>query len=256
MPGAVAYHLHSFSAQTIRSKTAHWVGPLLSAGAAATLGCVYEPYLALTPNVDVFFARLFQGYSFGEAAYASQQAVSWQTTVVGDPLYRPFAKPLPILQAELQQKKSGLIEWLGLMNVNRAIVNETSIEEVLQVMKGDAGAQMSAILTEKLGDLHRDRKEADEAIDQYRRALQLKPSPRQDIRIRLRLAALYQEKGAGAEAVAMYLNVADRHPNYAGRIEALEDARALATKLDLRDQLREIERRQPAETEVDGEEAQ
>lgn len=247
MPGAIAYHLHSFSAQTIRSKTAHWVGPLLEAGATATMGCVYEPYLALTPNLEVFFARLFQGYSFGEAAYASQQAVSWQTTVVGDPLYRPFGKPLPMLQAELQQKKSSLTEWLGLMNINRAIVNNTPLEEVFRVVKGDVESQMSSILTEKLGDLHHDRKESDEAIEHYRRALQLNPSSQQDIRIRLRLAALYQAKGAGAEAILVYLNLVDRHPDYIGRVEVLENARVLATKLDLKDQLREIEQYLPSQ---------
>jgi hypothetical protein len=30
------------------------------------------------------------GYTFGEAAWAAQPVLSWQTTVIGDPLYRPF----------------------------------------------------------------------------------------------------------------------------------------------------------------------
>ena len=38
MPGAFAYHLHSFSARTLRSATQGWVGPLLAKGATATLG--------------------------------------------------------------------------------------------------------------------------------------------------------------------------------------------------------------------------
>ncbi len=32
MPGAFAYHLHSFSAFTIRSTTRNWCGPLLAKG--------------------------------------------------------------------------------------------------------------------------------------------------------------------------------------------------------------------------------
>ena len=93
MPGAIAYHLHSFSAGTIRSTTRNWVGPLLAKGATATMGCVNEPYLTGTPDVATFFARiLFFGFSFGEAAYAAQGQLSWQTTVIGDPLYRPFGK--------------------------------------------------------------------------------------------------------------------------------------------------------------------
>ena len=90
MPGAFAYHLHSFSAANLRSRTQNWVGPLLAKGATVTMGCVAEPYLAGTPNVSVFAARfIYDGFTFGEAAYASQPVLSWQTTVVGDPLYRP-----------------------------------------------------------------------------------------------------------------------------------------------------------------------
>lgn len=88
--GAIAYHLHSLSASTLRSTTAGWTGPLIARGAAASLGCVYEPYLRMTPNPDIFFQRLLQGASFGEAAYACQEGLSWMATVVGDPLYRPF----------------------------------------------------------------------------------------------------------------------------------------------------------------------
>ncbi|HUC84747.1 MAG TPA: TIGR03790 family protein, partial [Candidatus Acidoferrales bacterium] len=54
MPGAFAYHLHSFSAETLRTMNAHWCGPLLAKGATCTMGCVYEPYLRLTPNVPLF----------------------------------------------------------------------------------------------------------------------------------------------------------------------------------------------------------
>lgn len=90
-PGAVAYHIHSWSAGTLRTATACWTGPLIAHGAAATMGCVYEPYLQMTPNVDVLFEKLFEGASWGEAAWSSQQFLSWMNTVVGDPLYRPFA---------------------------------------------------------------------------------------------------------------------------------------------------------------------
>ncbi len=91
--GAIAYHIHSWSAATLRSATSNWAGPLVAHGAAATMGCVYEPYLDMTPNVDVFFQRLLEGGSLGEAAWSSQPFLSWMNTVVGDPLYRPFAVP-------------------------------------------------------------------------------------------------------------------------------------------------------------------
>ena len=70
--GAIAYHLHSFSASTLRSDTVGWAGRLIAHGAAATMGTVYEPYLALTPHEDIFSRRLLQGDYFAEAAYAAE----------------------------------------------------------------------------------------------------------------------------------------------------------------------------------------
>ena len=50
MPGAFAYHLHSFSANVLRNSQEYWAGPLLAKGAAATMGSVNEPYLGGTPD--------------------------------------------------------------------------------------------------------------------------------------------------------------------------------------------------------------
>ena len=90
-PGAIAVHLHSYSASTLRSTTNNWCGPLIARGAAATLGNVYEPYLSLTANLDVFQDRLMSGLTLAESAYMSMRALSWMGVVVGDPLYRPYA---------------------------------------------------------------------------------------------------------------------------------------------------------------------
>jgi len=89
--GAVAVHIQSFSAATIRDPKSHWVGPLVARGAAATMGNVYEPYLDLTPHLDVFNERLLKGFTLAESAYMSMKVLSWMGVVVGDPLYRPFA---------------------------------------------------------------------------------------------------------------------------------------------------------------------
>jgi uncharacterized protein (TIGR03790 family) len=89
--GAIAVHIHSFSAATLNSPTVGWSGPLLERGAAATLGNVYEPYLSLTANLDVFQDRLMAGFTFAEAAYASLRGLSWMNVSLGDPLYKPYA---------------------------------------------------------------------------------------------------------------------------------------------------------------------
>jgi uncharacterized protein (TIGR03790 family) len=88
--GAVATHLHSFSASNLRDTNSHWSGPILAKGAAATLGNVYEPYLHLTHHLDIFHDRLIKGFSVVEAAYMAAPVLSWQQVVLGDPLYRPF----------------------------------------------------------------------------------------------------------------------------------------------------------------------
>ena len=95
-PGAIAVHIHSFSASTLHDENANWAGPLLSKGAAATIGNVYEPYLQLTAHLNVFNDRLLHGFTFAESAYMSVQTISWMSVMVGDPLYRPYATWLSI----------------------------------------------------------------------------------------------------------------------------------------------------------------
>ncbi|WP_395751511.1 TIGR03790 family protein [Prosthecobacter sp.] len=90
--GAIACHLHSFSASSLRSTDKFWAGPLLSHGAAVTFGNVHEPYLALTMHFDIFNKRLLEGFTVGEAAWNATPALSWMNVVLGDPLYRPFGR--------------------------------------------------------------------------------------------------------------------------------------------------------------------
>lgn len=105
-PGAIAVHIHSFSASSIRDAEQGWVGPLLARGAAASLGNVYEPYLHLTHHLDIFVNRLQAGFTLAESASMAMPALSWMGTVVGDPLYRPFKVAQELgLKADL-----GLIE--------------------------------------------------------------------------------------------------------------------------------------------------
>jgi uncharacterized protein (TIGR03790 family) len=90
-PGAIAVHIHSFSASSLRDANAGWVAPLLTKGAAASTGNVYEPYLQLTPHLDILNDRLLHGFTFAESSYMATQVLSWMAVMVGDPLYRPYA---------------------------------------------------------------------------------------------------------------------------------------------------------------------
>jgi uncharacterized protein (TIGR03790 family) len=106
VPGAIAVHIHSFSASTLHDENANWVGPLLSKGAAATIGNVYEPYLGLTVHLDVFNDRLLHGFTFAESAYMASPVLSWMSVMVGDPLYRPYVTWLELDEKETEKRSS------------------------------------------------------------------------------------------------------------------------------------------------------
>lgn len=89
-PGAVGWHLHSFSATTLRQSKRRWSGPLVARGLTATVGNVYEPYLELTHHPHGFMEGLIKGMSAGEAAYYALPSLSWMTIFLGDPLYQPL----------------------------------------------------------------------------------------------------------------------------------------------------------------------
>lgn len=88
--GAIAMHLHSFSADQLSDPAKNWCAPLLERGAAATVGNVYEPYLHLTHDFGLIQRRLLAGLTWVEACWAAMPVTSWQGVVLGDPLYRPF----------------------------------------------------------------------------------------------------------------------------------------------------------------------
>ncbi|PYK72316.1 MAG: hypothetical protein DME44_04860 [Verrucomicrobia bacterium] len=90
VPGAIAAHIHSYSAATLRDANSGWAGPLVSRGAAATVGNVYEPYLELTAHLDILNDRLLHGFTFAESVSMSSRVLSWMGVALGDPLYRPY----------------------------------------------------------------------------------------------------------------------------------------------------------------------
>ena len=215
MPGAFAYHLHSFSANTIRSKTENWVGPLLAKGATITMGSVTEPYLAGTPNVAAFLERLIvRRFTFGEAAYASQGAISWQTTVVGDPLYQPFGTPPDVLHFRLEREKNPLIEWshLRVLDLNQAAGGVAPVD-LIKYLSEFPITKQSAVLMEKLGDLHRAPQPA-VAVEDYNAALKLKPSPNQKIRLLLTIAEIEISLGREQQAYDAYKQLVTDAPDY------------------------------------------
>jgi uncharacterized protein (TIGR03790 family) len=219
--GAIAYHLHSFSANTVRSDKDNWVGPLISHGAAATMGTVYEPYLALTPHEDIFTRRLLAGDYFAEAAYASIRGLSWMVTVVGDPLYRPF---LPTIDEALAQDPPGHRtdhdDWLQLQKVRRGYEQGVIPGDPQRLIEDVDVQGAGPVADEGLGDFFLELKDpkADAFAErEYRRAADAEIQPIDRIRLGLKLADFYSAHDQSAHAQAELDNLRDLFPNDAAR---------------------------------------
>ena len=100
-PGAVAFHLASFTMVTLKSDDPRcWVRGLLNDGAAATFGPVAEPYLQSFPRADDFFPLLLTGkLTLAEVYWKTTPMTSWMNALIGDPLYTPY-KTNPALAVE------------------------------------------------------------------------------------------------------------------------------------------------------------
>lgn len=250
MPGSIAYHLHSFSARTVRNRTAAWVGPFLDRGVTATFGCVYEPYLGATANVGVLYERLFEsGFTFGEAIYAAQNTLSWQTTVVGDPLYRPTLRSFDEHKARLAGSQVEAEEWVIVQDLNRRLTDGLDPKSAGAELERQPLAKRSAILQQKLSELHVGLGQQAEAIIACQLALDGRPSPEQEAHLQLALARLYTAADRKKEAVKAYEQFFEEHPKRPGLLaiyqEALPVAQAAGRDRSAEAFAREIERLTP-----------
>ncbi|HPD29430.1 MAG TPA: TIGR03790 family protein [Phycisphaerae bacterium] len=101
VPGAVGFHVGSFEAASLKGpKETGWCKNLLDDGVIATIGPVAEPYLNSFPQADRFFGLLLTGrYTLAECYAYTLPFNSWMQMLLGDPLYRPFARS-PVLTVE------------------------------------------------------------------------------------------------------------------------------------------------------------
>jgi len=232
MPGAFAYHLYSFSAQRLRSTNNSWTGVLLQLGAACTMGAVDEPYLTGTPDLFMFLSRFAGlGFTFGEAAYSGLTSVSWQMTVVGDPLYRPFGRSLEDLHKKLLKQGSPLIDWSHLLIVNRNLEMGYGVTNMVDYLYTSAQPSRSAVLTEKVGDLYWSLGRMSDALDSHEGALKRGPSPIQRLRLLLNLADRRTLYGPDETALAWHETLLKEFPDYPDQARLLRQMLPLAKRL-------------------------
>ena len=108
-PGAVGSQLTSNSANCIRSPcSGGYVDLWLARGITATWGAVNEPTTFGYAMGDDLFKYLWNGYTFGEAAWLSAPQLNWMMVFVGDPLYRPSFAPSATQPAPQSPSRRGI----------------------------------------------------------------------------------------------------------------------------------------------------
>ena len=164
-PGAIGFHLHSFSATTVRSTSQGWLGAFVNQGYCATVGNVYEPYLEYTHHPHKLLGALLDGHTFGAAAMFSNPALSWQGVAIGDPLYRPFKVGL---DAQLQDSmETSFSAYLCLRQINR-LEAKGQADEALSFARTQFVRQPSLPLAYKLAKLYAAKGESQKAVEALR----------------------------------------------------------------------------------------
>lgn len=227
-PGAIGYHLYSYSARSLRT-TNTWVGGLLDQGAAVTIGYVNEPYLEYTADVGVWYRMMLErGATFGEAAYAALPALSWQATVIGDPLYRPAGRKLSQLDDELAGRHDPARAWIHLRRLNQQLAHGLPAGPAATGLQADPLTATSAVLTEKLAMLREAGGDVAGALAAGDAALALQPSPRQRERLELDRARRLVALKRGPEAVEALERFLRDHPDYPEPLPRLRQIVSLA----------------------------
>ena len=203
-PGAIGYHLHSFSATTVRSVTKAWIGSFVAQGYCATFGYTYEPYLQFTVHPHVFLEYLMDGGSFGDAISVGNPALSWQTVAVGDPLYRPFKKGL---DEQLEDSMEGpYAAYVGLREMNRieAISGE---EEALTYARTLFLKHPSLAIVYRLAEAFEKAGKIKEAVEVLKVVRFISTFSRDENALVQRIADMLHEHGESQMAFEIYQNL-------------------------------------------------
>lgn len=159
--GAIGFHLHSFSATTIRQANKGWVGPFVEQGYCATIGNVYEPYLEFTHRPQLLLGHLLKGGTFGEAAAHSYPVTSWMGIAVGDPLYRPFTQDL---DAQLKLMDEPMSAYVALREINR-LQGEEGSDSAIGYARSQFMQNPSLALAYRLAQLHDEADDGRKAVE-------------------------------------------------------------------------------------------
>ncbi len=231
-PGAIAFHLHSFSATTVRSATKGWVGPFVQQGYCATVGNVYEPYMDFTHHPQLLMKHLLAGHSFGEAAAYSYPVSSWMGIAIGDPLYRPFKVTLKQQLTELEE--GPLASYVIIREANRR-KDEVSAEEALSYARAMYIKYPSLALAYKLAELHQELGEPRKAVEALKIIRYINTFAVDERVLVKQIADFLHKYGESEMALGVYEQlVAEKNLGKSLRISLLEDGSKIAQQVGKR----------------------
>ena len=238
-PGAIGFHLHSFSGTSVRS-TKTWLGAFVAQGYCATVGNVYEPYLEYTHRPQVLLAHLVGGGNFGEAVAMSTPSLSWQSVAIGDPLYRPFKVSL----AEQLKSSEGstFTAYASIREINRMLAEEGS-ESAIAYARSKFISQPSLALAYRLAQLYANDAKDREAVEVLKVIRFMTRFSSDDFVLVQKIANFLHKRGEGEMAFNIYKNLLEERgldkqlkiSLYEGgaRIAAAQNQPVIASRWDL-----------------------
>lgn len=229
-PGAIALHIHSYSAVTLRSASSGWTGPLVARGVTATVGNVFEPYLDWTHRPDILMLALARGERWGDAVFYALPALSWQAVAIGDPLFRPFGRTAEEIWRGRAKLPPALAPYAALREMKTLELAGRPAEALelgKRAQRKQSGLALALALAERMEQQH-DRAGAVRMLGVFKAIRRLRP---QDLAMAALAARELNAWGAGADAVQVCRHLiadASAGPAAAQRTWAREAA-AIAT---------------------------
>jgi tetratricopeptide (TPR) repeat protein len=158
--------------------------------------------------------------------------LSWQITVVGDPLYRPCGRNLDEMLRELEARHGAGLDWCVLRLLDLNLANGKPMAQAVAVLEQAELTGRSAVLTEKLADLYAALGKPASAAHAYEQALGRDPTPQQRVRLRLTLGEKLEGLGQTEEAYEDYRKLLEEEPDYPDKPGIYRQLLPLARKLN------------------------
>ena len=228
-PGAIGFHLHSFSATSMRDSKKGWLAAFVKQGYSVTMGNVYEPYLQQTHRPQHLLEHLLGGHTFGEAIAYSNPALSWMGVAIGDPLYRPFKVDL---REQLSQEPDGPFSaYVYIREINR-LQNEVSDEAALNYARTKFVQHPTLAMAYKLSTLYSGQGKKKEAAEALKIIRYITVFASDEQMLIAKLADQLHRVGESSLSLEIYERLIDqRHMKKALRIALLRGGAPIAADL-------------------------